>query len=198
MTRSRTLSPLSLGNHSQAATRPVALSKPEAINANCHPPQSASTATAGTLTTDASCPTASSEPTVRARLSGEMTSEIAPTKVGGSVPPPRPLKTLSAISVSKFGANADPIRDPTRSSNPARAMGRRPKESDNGPTEKTDTLQAANVAVANCPATATEICISSDISTSRAGIISVAFMAPKTLMKRHARNRALFVSLTFA
>lgn len=84
MTRSRTRSPLSFGNHNQLAAKPTALSKPEAMKANCHPPQSASTATAGTLTTDANIPTARIEPTARARLSGEMTSEIAPTKVGGA------------------------------------------------------------------------------------------------------------------
>ena len=143
ITRSRTRSLLSLGSHTQLATKPVALSRPETMKANCQPPQSANTATAGTLTTDASIPTARIEPTALARFSGEMTSEIAPTKVGGSVPAPRPLSTRRTMSVSKFGANADPIRDPTISNKPARAIGRRPKESDNGPTEKTETPQAA-------------------------------------------------------
>ena len=77
-------------------------------------------------------------------------------------------------------------------------MGRRPKESDNGPTEKTETPQAAYVAVANCAATATEIFISSDISTKRAVTIRFAFMAPKTPMKRPARNSGLFTSLALA
>ncbi len=198
MTRSRTRSPLSFGSHNQQANRPVALSEPETMKANCHPLKWADKATPGTPTTDASIPTARSEPIARARLSGEITSEIAPTKVGGNVPAPKPVKILSTSSVSKLGANADPIRDPETSSNPARAMGRRPKESDNGPTEKTETPQAAKVAVANCPATATETSMSVDISTRRAVTIRFAFMAPKTATKRPARNSALFTSLELA
>ena len=80
-------------------------------SAPVHPPVS-STATAGTLTTVAIMPTARSAPTARARLSGEITSDIAPTRVGGNIPPPRPVRTLSTSSVSKFGANAPPIRGP--------------------------------------------------------------------------------------
>ena len=100
--------------------------------------------------------------------------------------------------LKKLGAKAHPIRDPAISNNPARAMGRRPKESDNGPTEKTEAPQAAWVAVANCPATATDICRSVAISAKSAATIRFAFVAPKTATKRTARNSALFTSLALA
>ena len=123
MAMSRTRSLLSLGNNNQLTTRPNALSKPEAMKVNRHPPQSASTATAGTLITDASMTTASRAPTAQARLSGDMTSEIAPTKLGGNVPAPRPVNTRSTRNTSILGANADPNSGPAISNNPARAMG---------------------------------------------------------------------------
>ena len=54
--------------------------------------------------------------------------------------------------------------------------------------------QAANVAVASCPATATETSSSVDISTRRAGSIKMAFIAPNTASERTAMNNPLFSS----
>ena len=88
-------------------------------------------------------------PTAWARLSGEITSEIAPTALGGRVPAPRPVSTLRTKKVSMLGAKADAITETQSNSIPARATGRRPNESDSGPTDTTDSPHAAKVAVAN-------------------------------------------------
>ena len=87
--------------------------------------------------------------TAWARLAGDMISDTTPTAVGGSVPPARPVSTLSANSTSILGAKADASTDTESTSRPIRATGRRPKESDNGPTANRETAQAAKVAVAN-------------------------------------------------
>ena len=111
-----------------------------------------------------STPTARMPLTACARRSGEMTSDSTPTDVGGSVPAARPISTLRTRNTSMLGANADASTAATKISSPARITGRRPKESDSGPTVSKETAQAAKVAVASCPATGTEISRSVEIS----------------------------------
>ena len=48
-----------------------------------------------------------------------------------------------------LGAKAEATTEMKSNSIPARATGRRPKESDNGPTDTTERLHAAKVAVAS-------------------------------------------------
>ena len=119
-------------------------------------------------------------PMAWARLAWEMTSEITPMEVGAIAPPPKPASTRRAIITSILGAKADARRETTTRNTPARASGLRPMESASGPTATMETAQAAKVAVANCPATATVTSRSVAISTRRAGTIITPVMVPKT------------------
>ena len=145
----RTRSRLSAGNQSQLVRSPVASSRPETKTANLHPPHSAKRATIGTLTADDRTLMAMRPPTAWARFRGEMTSDIAATALGGSIPPPRPVMTLSSSSNSRLGAKAEAMTDTVSNSSPASMTGRRPKESDSGPTETTERAHAAKVTVAS-------------------------------------------------
>ena len=78
-----------------------------------------------------------------------MTSDTTPTAVGGSVPPAIPVSTRSANSVSILGAKADATTDPQSTTSPVSNTGRRPKESDRGPTQSRETAHAVKVTVAN-------------------------------------------------
>ena len=141
--------PARRGNQSQFVRNTDARNRPETMKANRQPFQSANKATIGTETAEVSALMASRAPIAWARLAGEITSDTAAAALGGSIPPARPVNTLRARSASILGAKADPMTDAERTSKPARATGRRPKESDKGPTETTETPQAAKVAVAN-------------------------------------------------
>ena len=57
------------------------------------------------------------------------------------------------------------------------------------------TAQAAKVAVASWPATATEISRSVAISTNSGGTIRIALMVAKTVSPSTTMNHALFTSL---
>ena len=95
-----------------------------------------------------------------------------------------------------LGANADASTAATKINSPARITGRRPKESDRGPTVSKDTAQAAKVAVANCPATGTEISRSVEISTSRGGSMNTAFCVENMASESTAKNHALLMPLS--
>ena len=166
---------LSRGNQTQLAKNPDASSRPEIMKANRQPPKSARRATIGMLMAEASPLMAIMPLTACALLAGEMTSDNTATALGGIVPPPKPVNTLSASRTSRFGAKADARTDTTSRSRPARATGRRSKESDKGPTETTEIAQAPKVAVANCPATAADMSRSVEISTKSGGTIITAF-----------------------
>ena len=118
--------------------------------------------------------------------------------LGGINPPPNPVMTRSASSVSRFGAIAHASMDADSAARQTRATGRRPNESDNGPADTPVTAHAAKVAVANCPATATEISRSVAISTSSGGTIRIALIVARTVSASTAMNHALFTSLCAA
>ena len=75
------------------------------------PPKSANTATIGTVMAEHTPLMANKALTAWARFPGEMTSDTAPTAVGGSVPPAKPVNILSANSTSILGAKADARTD---------------------------------------------------------------------------------------
>ena len=91
---------------------------------------------------------------------------------GGIMPPPSPVNTLRAIRVPRFGAKAEARTLMESKESPVNATGLLPKESDKGPTETTDTAQAANVAVATCPATATDVSKSAAMATNNGANIN--------------------------
>ncbi len=124
-----------------------------------------------------------------------MTSDTASTIFGGSARPPRPVKARNASIISRLGANADARTDIERTPKHTRATGRRPNESDRGPPQIPIIAQPTNVAVANCPATATEISRSVAISTSSGRTIRIALMVAYTVSASTAMNHALFTSL---
>ena len=109
------------------------------------------------------------------------------------MPPPRPVTTLVTINVSRFGANAETNTPDARSDNPASATGRRPNESDKGPTETTDTAQAANVTVATCPAIETDTSNSAAMSTNNGASIRDELWVEKKAMATAAKNRFWFI-----
>ena len=182
------------GNQSQFIRNPNASSSPDTTKTNRQPPRSANTATIGALMAVVTAVIASSALTAWARLAREMTSDNTATALGRRVPPARPVNALNASNVSILGAKADATTATESSSSPPRAIGRRPKESDSGPTETTETPHVAKVAVASCPATATDISKSDAISTSRGGTICTAVNVAKMPSASTARNLALFTS----
>ena len=196
--KSRTRSLLSAGNQNQLVNSPKASIKPAIRKANLQPPQSAKRAITGTLMAAASTFTDIMPPTAWARLSGEITSASVATALGGSIPPPSPVATLRTKRTSRLGANAEPITETHRTRSPASMTGRRPNESDKGPTEATETAHAAKVAVASCPATGTEISRSPAISTSNGGRKSAAFCPARTASETMVKNHSLFTSLCSA
>ena len=78
-------------------------------------------------------------------------SETAATGLGGIIPPPSPVYNLSASSTFRLGARAEAMTAIESTSSPARATGRRPKESDSGLANTRETAQAPKVAVASSP-----------------------------------------------
>ena len=98
------------------------------------------------------------------------------------------------ISTPKVGAKLEAMTLAASRVNPMTATGRRPNESDIGPTETTDTAQAANVTAANCPAAATETLNSSDRATKIGESISPTICVDAIPMPVIAKNRACFNS----
>jgi hypothetical protein len=113
--------------------------------------------------------------------------------LGGIMPPPSPVTTLRAIKVPRLGAKTD-ARTPTESNeSPVKATGRLPKESDIGPTATTETPHAANVTVASCPATATEVLNSVAIATNNGANINDALWVTNIPKTTAARNRCWLI-----
>ena len=121
-------------------------------------------------------------------------SETAATGLGGIIPPPSPVNNLSASSTFRLGARAEAMTAIESTSSPARATGRRPKESDSGLANTRETAQAPKVAVASCPTTETDAPNSAAMSTSRGGSIRTAFIVTRTANRSTLRNQALFTS----
>ena len=115
-------------------------------------------------------------PMVWARRAGAMTSDTAAMLLVGSTPPPIPVSARSSRKTAKLGAKADAIMAAAIIVNPPNATGRRPKESDSGPTITDEMPQPTNVAAESCPAMPIESPKSSAISDSSGGIISIAFL----------------------
>ena len=113
--------------------------------------------------------------------------------LGGIMPPPSPVNTLRTMRVPRFGAKADANTLIERKESPVNATGRLPKESDNGPTETTDTAQAAKVAVATCPATATDVSKSSAMATNNGANINAVPCVAKNAMATAAKKRVWFI-----
>ena len=109
------------------------------------------------------------------------------------MPPPNPVNTLRAIKVSRFGAKADANTLIASKESPVNATGRLPNESDNGPTETTDIAQAAKVAVATCPATATDVSNSAAIATNNGANINAELCVEKKARATAAKKRFWFI-----
>ena len=159
-----------------------------------HPPIPATNATKGTPITDESEVKAISSPNALARLSAGSTAATAAMLFGGIIPPASPVMIRNPISTPKVGAKLEAMTLAASKVNPMTATGRRPNESDIGPTETTDTAQAANVTAANCPAAATETLNSSDRATKIGESISPTICVDAIPMPVMAKNRACFNS----
>ena len=132
-------------------------------------------------------------PTAWARRAGGTESATAAMLLGGIMPAPSPVTTLSAISDSRLGAKAD-AKTPTESNeSPDNATSRLPKESDSGPTVITETAHAANVTVASCPATATEVSNSAAMETNNGANINDALWVANSPTATAARKRRWFI-----
>jgi len=105
------------------------------------------------------------------------------------MPPPSPVTTLKAIRVPRLGAKADAKTPMESNESPVNATGRLPKESDTDPTATTETAQAAYVAVASCPVTATEVSNSVAIATNSGANINDALWATNIPTATAARKR---------
>ncbi len=178
-----------LGNQNQLSRVHAVNREPTARKDIRHPPASANTATKGTPITEDRVANAITPPTTWARRAGGTESATAAMLFGGIMPLPSPVTTLRAIKVSRLGAMAD-AKTPTESNeSPVNATGRLPKESDIGPTATTETAHAANVTVANCPATFTEVLNSVAIATNNGANINDALWVPNIPKATAARNR---------
>ena len=100
-----------------------------------------------------------------------------------------PVSIRNPRSTSKFGAKLDAITLADSNVSPAAATGRLPNESEIGPTEITETAQAANVTAASCPAVATDTSNSSDNSTKSGASMSPTSWAKNIAPPVIARNR---------
>ena len=109
------------------------------------------------------------------------------------MPPPIPVTTLRAIKVPRLGAKADANTPMESNESPVKATGLLPKESDMGPTDTTDTAHAANVAVASCPATATEVSNSVAMATNNGANINDAVIVVNSPTATAARKRNWFI-----
>lgn len=177
------------GNQNQLSTMQAVKREPITRNGKRQLPKSAINATAGTPITADKVVNEITVPTARASRAGGTTSTTAAMPLGGIIPPPSPVTTLVTIKVSRLGANAE-AKTPTASSDsPASATGRRPSESDKGPTETTDMAQAAKVAVPTCPATATDRSNSAAISTNNGANINDELWVKKKARATAAKNR---------
>ena len=105
------------------------------------------------------------------------------------MPPPSPVNTLRAIKVQRFGAKADAKTLMESKESPANATGRLPRESDNGPTVTTETAQAAKVAAATCPATATDVSNSAAMATNNGANINAEPCVLKKASATAAKKR---------
>ena len=186
---------LMLGNQTQMVKRLIPGNRPDTRKANCQSCQSASKVTSGTDTPMLTTLLAMTTPMAFDLLSGPMVSTMAPMLFGGIKPPPSPVIARSTARTTRLGAKAEAITDTVRTSIPARAMGRRPKESDSGPPTTTEAAHAAKVAVASWAATGTDTSISDAMSTSRGGRISAAFWAARTENPRMNTNQVSFSPL---
>ena len=157
------------------------------------PPDSATTATKVTPITEDREVNAISTPTAWARRAGDTESATAARLLGGIMPPPIPVTTLRAIKVPRLGAKADANTPMESNESPVKATGLLPKESDMGPTDTTDTAHAANVAVASCPATATEVSNSVAMATNNGANINDAVIVVNSPTATAARKRNWFI-----
>ena len=151
-------------------------------------PESATTDTKSTPNTEDRKANASSAPTAWARRAGDTESATAARLLGGIMPPPIPVTTLRAIKVPRLGAKADANTPMESNESPVKATGLLPKESDMGPTDTTDTAHAANVAVASCPATATEVSNSVAMATNNGANINDAVIVVNSPTATAARK----------
>ena len=163
--------------------------EPITKNGNRHPPESAANATKGMPITADRVANAISPPTVRERRAGVKESATAAMLLGGIMPPPRPVTALNAIKVPRLGAKADANILMASNVSPINATGRLPKESDNGPTATTEIPHAANVAVASCPATATDVSNSVAKATNNGANIRFALWVKSSPNATAAMNR---------
>ena len=165
---------------------------PETRTAKLQSRQSDSRARAGTLMAPERTLMPARAPMVGARRAGDMMSEAAAMLLAGSTPPPMPVSTRNNRKRAKLGAKAEAVMAIAIMVRPPTATGRRPKESDKGPTIREESPQPTKVAAESWPATPTERLKSLAMSTSKGGIIKMAFWAAKRAKDRMIRNRGLF------
>ena len=185
--------PSLLGNQNQLSSAHAAEREPITRQGSRQPPESATTATKGTAITEDRQENAISTPTAWARRAGDTESATAARLLGGIMPPPIPVTTLRAIKVPRLGAKADANSPIESNESPVKATGLLPKESDMGPTDTTDTAHAANVAVASCPATATEVSNSVAMATNNGANINDAVIVVNSPTATAARKRNWFI-----
>ena len=148
------------------------------------------TATSGTPITPDNAATAMRSPNALALAAGVRTSATAAILLGGIQPPESPVTIRSASSTPKLGAKLDASTLMPNNPSPATATGRLPNESEIGPTDITETAQAAKVTAANCPAAATDMSKSSAISTRSGASMSPTLCAKNIAAPVTARKRA--------
>ena len=187
--KDRSPAPSLLGNQNQLSRAHAANREPMTRKGSRQPPKSAATATKGTPITEDREVNAISPATVCARRAGVTESATAARLLGGIMPPPSPVTTLRAIKIPRLGAKADAKTPIESNESPINATGLLPKESDNGPTDTTDTAHAENVAVASCPATATEVSNSAAMATNNGANINDALMVTNSPTATAARKR---------
>jgi len=139
-------------NRVHAANRP-----PMTKKGSRHPPDSAPIATKGTPITEERVANAINPLTAWARRAWGTVSATAAMLLGGIMPPPSPVTTRRAIKIPRLGAKAEARIPMVSNESQINATGRLPNESDTEPTATTETAHAANVTVASCPVTATDV-----------------------------------------
>ena len=92
-----------------------------------------------------------------------------------------------------MGAKAEANTPMESNESPVKATGLLPKESDMGPTDTTDTAHAANVTVASCPATATEVSKSVAMATNNGANINDAVIVVNSPTATAARKRSWLI-----
>ena len=113
---------------------------------------------------------------------------------GGIIPPDKPVMTRSPSRTPKLGAKLDAMMLTESRVIPIAATGRRPNESEIGPTEITETAQAPKVTAANCPAAATETSNSVARATNNGASIRLTICVRNIPMPVITRNRDCFNS----